>query len=114
MSRGRRSLFTETIAALILRGKGHRILAQRYKTPVGDIDSVTLKGRLLAFIEVKRRKAGAEAAGMLAAKQRRRLVKAAQYWLAAHPEFSGYDIAFDLIRATRWCWPRYIANAFPV
>jgi len=32
----RHGLFAETIAALLLRAKGHRILARRYKTPVGE------------------------------------------------------------------------------
>jgi putative endonuclease len=35
-------LFAETLAALLLRLKGHRIVAQRYKTPVGEIDLVAL------------------------------------------------------------------------
>ena len=35
------------------RLKGHRILARRYKTPVGEIDLVALKGKRLAFVEVK-------------------------------------------------------------
>ncbi len=52
----RSGLFAETVTALILRLKGHRIVARRYKTPVGEIDLVALKGRRLAFIEVKRRK----------------------------------------------------------
>jgi Holliday junction resolvase-like predicted endonuclease len=39
---------------------------------------------------------------------------AAQYWLAGHPEFSGHDIAFDVVLAAPWGFPRYIANAFPV
>jgi putative endonuclease len=35
----RRGLLAETIAAFMLRLKGHRIVAKRYKTPVGEIDS---------------------------------------------------------------------------
>lgn len=58
----RRGLFAETVTALLLRLKGHRILARRYKTPVGEIDLVALKGRRLAFIEVKRRKTKDDAA----------------------------------------------------
>jgi putative endonuclease len=81
----RRGLFAETIAALLLRLKGHRIVAQRFKTPVGEIDLVVIKGRRLAFIEVKRRKTAEDAAWTLPAKQRRRIVRAAQYWLAGHP-----------------------------
>jgi putative endonuclease len=110
----RRGLFAETVVALLLRLKGHRVVAQRYKTPVGEIDLVALKGRRLAFIEVKRRKTADDAAWTLPAKQRRRIVRAAQYWLAGHPDFAGHDIAFDVVLAAPWTFPRYIANAFPV
>jgi putative endonuclease len=110
----RRGLLAETLAALLLRLKGHRIVARRYKTPVGEIDLVALKGRRLAFIEVKRRKTAADAAWTLPAKQRRRIVRAAQYWLAGHPAYAGHDIAFDVVLAAPWTWPRYIANAFPI
>ena len=110
----RRGLAAETIAALMLRLKGHRIVARRYKTPVGEIDLVALKGRRLAFVEVKRRKSADDAAWTVPAKQRRRIVRAAQYWLAAHPDLSGHDIAFDVVLAAPWAWPRYIENAFSV
>jgi len=110
----RSGLFAETIVALLLRLKGHRIVAQRYKTPVGEIDLVALKGKRLAFIEVKRRKTAEDAAWTLPTRQRRRIVRAAQYWLAGHPDFAGHDIAFDVVLAAPWTWPRYIANAFPV
>ena len=110
----RRGLFAETVAALLLRLRGHRIVAQRYKTPVGEIDLVALKGRRLTFIEVKRRKTADDAAWTLFAKQRRRIVRAAQYWLAGHPDFAGHDIAFDVVLAAPWAWPRYIENAFSV
>src|SRR4051794_4366558 len=101
----RRGLFAETVAALLLRLKGHRVVAQRYKTPVGEIDLVALKGKRLAFIEVKRRKTKEDAAWTLPAKQRRRIVRAAQYWLAGYPEFAGHDIAFDVILAAPFAWP---------
>jgi Uncharacterised protein family UPF0102 len=48
----RHGLLAETVAALLLRLKGHRIVARRYKTPVGEIDLVALKGQRLAFVEV--------------------------------------------------------------
>lgn len=110
----RSGLFAESYVALMLRLKGYAIVARRYKTPVGEIDLVALKGSRLAFIEVKRRKTREDAAWTLPAKQRRRIVRAAQYWLAAHPDFTGHDISFDVVLAAPWTWPRYIANAFPV
>ncbi len=40
-------------------------------------------------------------------------MRAAQYWLAGHPAYAGHDIAFDVVLAAPWTWPRYIENAFP-
>ena len=110
----RHGLFAEIVAALLLRLKGHRIIARRYKTPVGEIDLVALKGRRLAFVEVKRRKSLAEAGWSLPSRARRRIVRAAQYWLAGHPDYAGHDLAFDVVLAAPWAMPRYIENAFPV
>lgn len=107
-------LFAETLAALMLRFKGYAIVARRYKTPVGEIDLVALRGKRLAFVEVKRRKTAEDAAWTLPAKQRRRIVRAAQYWLAGHPNFSGHDLAFDVVLTAPWSLPRYIENAFSV
>lgn len=74
---------------------------------------MALKGKRLAFIEVKRRKTKEEAAWTLPPR-RRRIVRAAQYWLAGHPDFGGHDIAFDVVLAAPFAWPRYMANAFPM
>ena len=60
---------------------------------------MALKGKRLAFVEVKRRSP---------------IVRAAQYWLAGHPDFAGHDLAFEVVLAAPWAWPRYIENAFPV
>ena len=110
----RRGVFAETLVALLFRLKGHAIVARRYETPVGEIDLVALKGRRLAFVEVKRRRTTDDAAWTVTARQRRRIVRAAQYWLASHPSFAGHDIAFDVVLTAPWTWPRVIANAFPV
>jgi len=109
----RSGLFAETLTALLLRLKGHRIVAQRYRTPVGEIDLVALKGKRLAFIEVKRRKTKEEAAWMLPPGSDA-ASSDAQYWLAGHPDFGGHDIAFDVVLAAPFAWPRYMANAFPM
>jgi putative endonuclease len=87
-------------------------VAQRYKTPVGEIDLVALKGQHLAFIEVKVTDDAAWT--RFPTRQKRRIVRAAQYWLAGHPAYAGQDIAFDVVLAASWAWPRYSANAFPV
>ena len=45
----------ESAAAALLRLKGFRILARGYKVPVGEIDIVARRGRLVLFVEVKAR-----------------------------------------------------------
>jgi len=61
------------------------------------------------FVEVKRRKTREDATWTLPAKQRRRIVPAAQYWLA-----SRHDTAFDVVLTAPWRLPQHIVNAFPV
>ncbi len=46
---GRRA---ESLAALWLQLKGWQILARRARTPVGEVDLIARRGRLLAFVEV--------------------------------------------------------------
>ena len=56
--RGRRA---ELIAAWYLRLKLYRVLARRYRTPVGEIDLIVRRGRTIVFVEVKHRPSEAEA-----------------------------------------------------
>jgi putative endonuclease len=108
----RHGLFAEAVAAFLLRLKGHRILARRYKTPVGEIDLVALKGKRLCFVEVKHRRRFEDTDFALPSRSRRRIIRSAQYWLAGHPDFAGHDITFDVVLAAPWVRPRHIANAF--
>src|SRR6266566_1510804 len=53
----RRGLSAETRAAVLLVVKGYRILARRWQSPVGEIDIVARRRRVLIFVEVKARAA---------------------------------------------------------
>ena len=110
----RAGLLAEATAALMLRLKGHRILARRYKTPVGEIDLVALKGKRLRFVEVKQRRRFEDAGFAIPTRSRRRIMRAAQYWLAGHPKFSGFEMSFDVVLAGRWAFPRHLADAFQI
>jgi putative endonuclease len=67
----RHDLFAETVAALLFRLKGYRIMARRYRSPVGEINLVAQKSNRLVFVELKRRRTTEDAAWTLPAKQRR-------------------------------------------
>jgi putative endonuclease len=106
---GRRA---ETIAAGFLRLKFYRILARRYRTPVGEIDLIARRGRTIAFIEVKRRASEAEAMDSVTAKARRRIARAAELWVAAHPGAARFDQRFDVVIAVPRRLPRHLIGVF--
>ena len=108
----RRGLHAETLAGLYLQLKAYRILARRYKTPGGEIDLVAKRGKTLAFVEVKARKTFAEAAESIHPRNQQRVVRAAQHYLAEHPEFHSHIIRFDAVLIVWYRWPKHIAHAF--
>jgi putative endonuclease len=107
--RGRRA---ERLAAWYLRLKFYRILARRYRTPLGEIDLIARRGRTIAFVEVKYRPSSAEALDAVTAKSRQRIARAAALWLAAHPGAAGLDHRFDVIVAEPRKRPRHLVGLF--
>lgn len=105
---GRRA---EWIAALALCLRGYRILARRAKTPLGEIDLVAVRGRRLAFVEVKRRASQEAAEASITAAQRARIHRAADLWLARNPRYQSHEMGFDILFLIRRRWPRYLPNA---
>jgi len=92
--------------------KGYRIAARRWRSPVGEIDIVARRGRLLIFVEVKARDRLDDAAEAVTDRQRRRIAAAAEVWLASHPDDAQCDMRFDAILVSPRRWPRHIPAAF--
>ncbi|WP_020398552.1 YraN family protein [Kordiimonas gwangyangensis] len=97
--RGRRA---ELIACTLLRLKGYRILAERVRAPVGEIDIIATRGNTLVFVEVKQRRTRAAALESITAKQRSRIERAALLWVAKHKK-QHLSLRFDVIAIA---WPR--------
>jgi putative endonuclease len=102
----------ESRAAAFLIAKAFRILARRWRSPVGEIDIVARRGQLLVFVEVKARASLEEAAESVNERQRRRIAAAAEVWLAANPDETIRDCRFDAILVTPGKIPRHIPAAF--
>ncbi len=102
----------ETAALLLLLAKGYRPLARRYKTPLGEVDLVVKRGRLIAFVEVKARALQRDALESVGAQSERRIADAADLWLARHPAASGHDLRYDMVIVQPWRLPRHIPDAF--
>src|SRR5918992_3198093 len=108
----RLGLSAESRAAAYLIAKGFRIVARRWKSPVGEIDIVARRRKLLVFVEVKARERLDDAAWSVTDRQRARIVAAAEAWLAANSDRAIEDIRFDAMLVTPRRIPRHIPAAF--
>lgn len=92
-----RGLSAEFRCVLLLRLKGYRILARRFKCPQGEIDIVARRGRMIAMIEVKARASEREALESISRRQQQRIIRAAYAFLGRRKALAGHDCRFDLI-----------------
>ena len=108
----RLGLSEESRAAMVLIAKGYRIVARRWKTPFGEVDIVARRRRALVFVEVKARERADDAAEAVTERSKRRIIAAAELWLAHHPADAQHEIRFDVVLVTPARIPQHIANAF--
>ena len=101
----------ETAAAWWLRLKGWRILARRVRTPAGEIDLIARRGSLVAFVEVKRRKTGAELDFAIDQYRLARVAAAAESLAHRYLE-AGDDMRVDVILIAPGRALRHIENAW--
>jgi len=93
----RRGRLGEDFAALLLLLKGYRILGRRVKTAAGEIDLIakSLTG-VVCCVEVKTRPA--EGLAEVRSRQRARIVRAANLFMAGRPA----PLRFDVITVAPW------------
>ena len=108
----RLGISAESRAAAYLIAKGYRILARRWRSPVGEIDIIACRGKLLIFVEVKAREALADAAWSVTDRQRARIAAAAEAWLARQSDHPFRDMRFDAVLVAPGRIPRHIPAAF--
>lgn len=105
-------LSAESRAAALLLAKGYRILARRYRSPVGEIDIVARRRGELVFIEVKARETFDAAAEAVGTRQQRRIIAAAEAFLAANPQYALRPMRFDVVLVVPRRLPRHLPAAF--
>ncbi len=108
----RYGLSAESRAAAVLIAKGYRILARRFRSPFGEIDIVARRRGTVVFVEVKARDTLDAAAEAVSLRQRRRIIAAAQAWLADHPDDAHGDLRFDVMLVAPGRLPRHLPAAF--
>jgi len=79
--------------------RGYRLLAANAWAGGYELDLVVRRGRRLVFVEVKAKTDATfvDPVEMVGPEKQRRLRRAAESWLAAHPELDGLEITFDVV-----------------
>jgi putative endonuclease len=108
--RGRRG---EVLAILVLLLKGYRILGRRVRTRLGEIDLVVRSpSGILCFVEVKTRDDFAAALQATRIPQQMRIGRAAELYVAQHPQFGRKGIRFDVITVAARGLPCHLTDAW--
>ncbi|WP_309085954.1 YraN family protein [Chelativorans sp.] len=102
----------EWLASLALMLKGYRIVARRFRTPLGEIDLIARRGSLIAIIEVKARPSLAEAMEAVSCTAQKRIDAAADLWLARQPDHARLSLRYDLIAVLPRRWPVHVENIY--
>jgi putative endonuclease len=108
----RRGRMAERLAELALRLKGYRLLARRFKTPLGEVDLIMRRGEVTAFIEVKARRDGGLALEAVTPRNTRRIAMAANLWMRRDARAAKGVCRFDIVTVAPYHWPTHIENAF--
>ena len=107
--RGQRA---EVWCAFILRLQGYTICERNWRVPVGEVDIIARRGKVLAFVEVKSRETIGAAREAVSKKQRWRIENAAGAYLAIHPECANLHVRFDVMAVAPKTWPAHIRAAW--
>ncbi len=107
-----RGLWSERLAVAMLMAKGYRILDRRWRGRGGELDIVAVRGKRIAFVEVKSRATTSDddAHSAVGYRQAGHLQSAADQWLNRNRSYRDHEIGFDLVIVAPGHWPRHIKN----
>ena len=101
----------ERIAGWWLRLKGWSILARRARTPLGEVDLVARRGKMVAFIEVKVRGSGAALDDAIDERRLARVAAAAEILGPTYMK-PGDDMRIDVMLLAPGRPPRHLENVW--
>ncbi len=112
----RRGRWAEILAVWHLRLRGWRIVARGFVTGrgsgAGEVDIIARRGAVLAFVEVKARADVDAAAAALRLAQQRRILRAAEAFLARRPDLARLSPRFDVVLVAPGRLPRHFIDAW--
>ena len=108
----RRGRLSERVAAVWLTLKGYRIVALRYRTPVGEIDIIAMHGDLAVFVEVKARRQEGLAIDAVGPAAQVRIRAASDIWLSRRKNGARLSQRYDIVAVLPFTLPRHFPDAF--
>jgi putative endonuclease len=93
----------ERRAALHYRLRGYRLLEANAWAGGYELDLVLRRGGRLVFCEVKEKSGSryGDPLEMVDGEKQRRVARAAEAWLAVHPELAGLEVALEVVAVRR-------------
>jgi putative endonuclease len=90
---------SERRAARWYRLRGWRVLGANVWAAGNEVDLIVRRGRALRFVEVKEKRGAGygDPVEAVTGEKRRRIRRAAESWLAAHPELDRLQVGFDVV-----------------
>jgi putative endonuclease len=89
----------EQLAALHYLLRGYRVLGRNVWAGGNEVDLIVRRGRTIVFAEVKRKQGEGfgDPLEMVGPEKLRRVRRAAEAWLATHPEADGLELAIEVV-----------------
>jgi putative endonuclease len=79
--------------------RGYRPLGWNVRAGRNELDLIVRRGRRLVFVEVKQKSGTGfgDPLEMVDAEKQRRVRRGAEAWLAAHREYAGLELSFEVV-----------------
>ncbi|MGN0920079.1 MAG: YraN family protein [Alphaproteobacteria bacterium] len=108
--------FAEKIALLYLMLKGYRPVAMNFVvgrgTGAGEVDLIVRRGKTLVFVEVKKRSTEDKGRQAIGPKNRARIQRTSDVFLARNPCYQHFNIRYDAVFISPKHFPKHLKNAW--
>lgn len=89
----------EQKACKALQAAGLQLLKANFRCRLGELDLIMAEGDTVVFVEVRARRSGSRVSAVesVGPAKQSKLLAAARFWLAAHPQSADKPLRFDLV-----------------
>lgn len=108
----------ETLALIFLMMKGYVPVAKNYVTGrgtgAGEVDLIVRRGKMLVFVEVKKRPSFTAGLHAITIENQTRVIRASAAFLARHPRYANMNVRYDAVILVPWKRPKHLQEAWRV